>query len=118
MIQIFRYNKIVDSLSEFIVPDIKTFVPSPTDDDYKRGYIVRYFVQKVNDENSYIYEIDNRFFNAYNSKPFFKTTKLDWKISGSDEDIKKSNEKSIRFASSNMKSLKFYLPNLLQFRKN
>lgn len=117
MIKIFRYKKIVNNLTELIVPNIKTFVPSPKDEDYKRGYIVRYFIQKVNDENSYIYEVDKTFFQKYNSTPFFRTTKLDWKISGDSSDVRIANDKSIRFASSNMKSLKFYLPNLLQFHK-
>ena len=41
----------------------KTIVPSPTDDDYSNGVIDRYFTQKVNDTNGFVYEIN---LNTYN----------------------------------------------------
>ena len=36
----------------------KTFVPSPTSDDYANGFIQRYFCQKANDDNGFVYELD------------------------------------------------------------
>jgi hypothetical protein len=112
-----KFNRVSTNSNEFKIDSIRTFVPNPTDLDYKRGYITRYFVQRVNDVNSYIYETDSINFLNYSSSYYFRTTKLDWKISGTIDEVKILNEKSIRFASSNMKSLKFYLPNLLQFHK-
>jgi hypothetical protein len=113
-----KFNKVFPNFNEFKIDSIKTYVPKQSELDYTRGYITRYFVQKVNDVNSYIYETNSSNFSEYTSNTYFRTTKLDWKISGMIDEVKLLNEKSIRFASSNMKSLKFYLPNLLQFRKN
>jgi hypothetical protein len=31
------------------IPTINAHIPTPTEFDYKRGFIERYFVQKVND---------------------------------------------------------------------
>ncbi len=55
----YRYEKINNSLSEYELPEIITHVPNPLADDYKRGYIKRYFIQKANDATGYIYEIDS-----------------------------------------------------------
>ena len=43
----FRYKKIHNSLSEYELPEIITHVPAPLAEDYKRGYIKRYFIQDL-----------------------------------------------------------------------
>ena len=53
-----RYNKISKNKPR-IRYNIETHIPRPSDKDYTRGYVIRYFVQKVNDKGSPIYEIDN-----------------------------------------------------------
>ena len=52
-----RYKKLNNNLSEYDLPEILAHIPSPTEIEYKRGYIQRYFVQKSNDIDSYIFEI-------------------------------------------------------------
>ena len=54
-----RYKKLKNNLSEYELPEILAYIPAPTEIEYKRGYIQRYFVQKSNDINSYIFEISN-----------------------------------------------------------
>jgi hypothetical protein len=117
-INIERYTGLLTELSDFQQNRIKTFVPNPTDEEYKIGYITRYFVQKANDNASYIYEISEKVFSMISTNPFYKTVELDWKISGDREEVREMNRKSIRFASKDMKSIGLYLPNHLQFRKN
>lgn len=112
-----RYNRLAENISEFNLTSIKTFIPTPTEDDYKRGYIERYFIQKANDENSYIYEVNKKFYSDIKANPFFINTIVKWKIIGTDEEIKEANFKSIKLASDNIKLISLYLPNYLQFRK-
>ena len=45
----------------------KTIVPSPTDDDYSNGVIDRFFTQKVNDYNGFVYEINSDTYNVNNT---------------------------------------------------
>ena len=52
MISITKYkNLILDKIDtpKFYSANIKTHVPSPTENDYKKGYVTRYFSQKAND---------------------------------------------------------------------
>jgi hypothetical protein len=112
-----RYNRLAENISEFKINSIKTFIPTPTEDDYRRGYIERYFIQKANDENSYIYEVNKKFYSDIKSNPFYINTTVKWKIVGNDEEIKDANFKSIKLASNIIKSISLYLPNYLQFRK-
>ena len=72
MINYTRYNKILDEdVSDFNVLKIRTSVPLPTENDYKVGYIQRYFIQKRNDEGSYIYEVTKEYYNDIIRNPFF-----------------------------------------------
>lgn len=112
-----RYNKLTQNTSDFKLSSIKTFIPNPTEDDYKRGYIERYFVQKANDINSYIYEVNKKFYSDLQSNPFFLKTTVKWKIIGTDEEIREANFKSIKLASNDIKLISLYLPNYLQFKK-
>ena len=111
-----RYIRISKNLGNFS-QQITTFVPSPSDSDYKKGYITRYFIQKANDTNSTIYEISKEKYKTYFDNQLFVKTSLDWRITGDDIDIKKSNSESVRLASQKINKLQLYLPNLLQFRK-
>lgn len=116
MIKIGRYKNIVSDLSKFKY-SIKTFIPTPKEKDYKKGYITRYFIQKANDSNSSIYEVSKDSYTNFSSNSLFVNTQLDWRITGEDFEIKKSNSESIRLASKKIPKLSLYLPNLLQFKK-
>ena len=96
---------------------IKTHVPSPSDMDYQTGYITRHFIQKVNDENAFIYEISSDDITNYNNSPFYIWVDLDWKISGDRQSIIDANKKSVIFASKRLPKIGLYLPNYLQFSK-
>ena len=122
-----QYNKIRKPDLKPGPTKIKSFLPKPTDIDYKRGYIKRYFAQKVNDLNSPIREISAEDYTKISNNSFHNTTSLKWRISGptktnfkiniSEKTVSESNQISIRLASHSIKNLKLYLPNLLQFHK-
>lgn len=117
MIDIDRYNQISNSIGDFLNPNIKPFLPTPSNDDYKRGYIVRYFTKSATNPTSPIYEVKLNTFSTLSSNPLYITTELDWRISGELEEVKKSNRVSLQIASEFIPKLKLYLPNLLQFYK-
>lgn len=112
-----RFETLFKRKNQFNIPKLNQFVPHPNDTDYKRGYIVRYFVQKANDTNSPVYEVNSNTFTSYNNIAFYTTVSLDWRLTGSDEQIKESNYQSVKLASKTMKAILFYLPNYLQFKE-
>jgi len=96
---------------------IYTHIPSPNKSDYERGYIERYFIQKANDKDAKIYEVDEKGFTKFFDNPFYTNIALDWKIKGSDTEIKNSNKKSINLNFNLIPKLAIFLPNLLQFKE-
>jgi len=111
-----RYRRINKNLDEFEFK-INTFVPKPSDKDYKKGYITRYFLIRANDINSFIYEISKDSYKKFISSSLVTTISLDWKLTGDINEIKKSNSESIRLASKKIPKISLYLPNLLQYSK-
>jgi len=113
-----RYKQIKRKEGNLIkVTNISAFIPTPTDKDYNRGYMLRYFAQKSNDVNSIIYEIDSKQYTKLQFSDFHIVVSLDWRITGEVNEIKKSNSASVRIASQKIPKLSLYLPNLLQFHK-
>jgi hypothetical protein len=113
-----RYIKIRNQIQSIIeYPSVTAYLPKITDADLKNGYIKRCFVQKTNDTESPIIEINQKSFSSLSSKPFYTAVELNWKITGTKEEIKEANFKSIKFASKQLNTIHLYLPNLLQFAK-
>jgi len=117
MVSTTAYRKLKNNKTNFKLGILYTHVPSPTEADYKKGYIKRYFVQKVNDTNSYIFEIDTNIYEVYSTSELYSAAMILWKISGDSDEIKKANQASIKTAFDKIPKLKNYLPNLLQFSK-
>ena len=124
-----RYNQIFSGSKRFVRNiRIKQYVPKPTEKDYTRQVIIRYFIQKANDKNGVIYEIDKNQKSKFQNNPTYNFVELEWKISGDSETktvgdfdeqitIEQMNQLSINTASFKRFYLKLYLPNLLQFYK-
>lgn len=64
-----------------------SFYPQPTADDYKRGYIIRYFTKKEN-QAGFVTEISEEEYNSIVNGTadfdirLYQTTKILWKITG------------------------------------
>jgi len=112
-----RYKNIVKLPLEYRTVNIVTYLPAPTEFDYTKGYISRYFLQKANDFDSPIYEVKQRALSKYQFNSFYTVVSLDWRIVGTKEEIKKSNSASLKLASANLPKIALYLPNLIQFIK-
>ena len=117
-------NKKIPSLD---IPN--TIVPLPTTTDYENQFIIRYFIQKVNDDNGFVFEVDEQTYFEYKTNPYWKSEEIKWRIAGPideiyddmgmllDKGVKKSNEGILNFAAANIKNIRLYFPNLLQFYK-
>ncbi len=107
---------------------IRASVPKPTEKDYKRGYVKRYFVQKANDNRAPITEVSATKFAQIVTNAFYKQVKLRWRIVGPLNDyeddegnLKKgvytSNKRSIEEHLKIMPSLKNRLVHLEEFHQ-
>ena len=109
---------------------IKAHIPSPNENDYTRGFILRCFIQKTNDKGSPIYEVSPNSISKYKINPLYTVAELKWRISGPkttqynsigdilDKSVSESNRIAIKLVSHLIPNLKLYLPNLLQFYKS
>ncbi len=107
----------------------KTIVPIPTLEDYDNGFIQRYFIQKANDSNGFAYEVSETEYEQYFINPYWSSQEMRWRITGpinpvysdngsiTDKGVIESNKSSIAIASTKIKNIGLYLPNLLQFHK-
>jgi hypothetical protein len=117
MLDINRYTAINKPDLVYRGVKIKTYTPNVTETDYKRGFVTRYFIQKANDSESAIYEVDSIGFSSAIDNPFYKLVDINWRLTGTDEQIKDSNFKAIRLLTPIIPKLYLYLPNLLQFKQ-
>ena len=123
------YKDLQKNLTNFNLQLPKTIVPTPNEFDYENGFIRRYFLQKINDENGFIFEVSYEVYDEYLQNSFWKTLDLKWRIKGpkfpiyddygnlKDVGVEISNKSAISNSSSKMKNIGLYLPNLFQYHK-
>jgi hypothetical protein len=123
------YKDVAQNIEQFTIQFPKTIVPIPTKYDYSNGFIQRYFVQKANDSNGHVYEVDQNVYAQHLENPFWLAIKMYWRISGpidttykveggiDDMGVRNSNKATISIAAAKIKNIGLYLPNLLQFHK-
>lgn len=116
---ILAYSGLVakNNKNKIVLPEIKTSIPNPSENDYKNGYIKRNFAQKLNDKFTTIYELDDKGIELARTSAFYTIVSIYWKIKGTQEEIKFANKKSIKTVFEQMPRLSLYLPNLLQFAR-
>ena len=115
------YKDVAKNIENFTLQIPKTVIPIPTEFDYDNGFLRRYFIQKTNDSNGFVFELRDN--------PFWKVADLKWRISGpketvynkvgelSDVGVEITNKQIINLTSKKIKNIGLYLPNLLQFHK-
>ena len=123
------YKKLTSKSFNNLKENVKTSIPTPTDSDYKRGWVRRYFAQRTNDKGAPIYEVDSSQYTRLTSKDIFTVVTIKWRISGPrdaqydsignimDKGVRESNRIAIQLVTDKIPNLKLYLPNLLQFHK-
>ncbi len=98
-------------------PTLISYVPDLSDSDYENGYITRYFAQKANDDSAPITEIESTAEMELKMDGYYKVSSIEWRLIGTPQQIMDSNKASIELVKSEMKNLKLYLSNLLQFAR-
>ena len=118
------YNNLISEKTNYSLDFPKTIVPIPSDTDYENGFIERYFTQKVNDKNSYVFEIDKEEYSNLFKNPYWVSEIMKWRITGpitpvynidgilTDKGVIESNNASISIISQKVKNVKLYLPNI------
>lgn len=124
-----EYTKGIN-VSKFIHPVEYNLIP--TQEDYDNGYIIRYFIGKVNDVNYPLMEVDKEVFESIGDEKgidnlLFKGVKLEWSLTGplndeydSDGNIKKSgvydtNLRLINHYNKEIPNLNKYLTNPIEY---
>jgi hypothetical protein len=124
-------NPVNQDLYKFGV-DPETFIPTPTGQDYKRGTITRYFARRRNKQPLEIREITQSSFNSISSQDgrynyaIWDVISIFWKITGPLRDsrdqygvlragITNTNERLVEQANQEMRGIKGYLTDLIQF---
>ncbi len=65
------YKDLIKNTTDFNLQIPKTIVPTPSELDYDTGFIRRYFIQKINDENGFIFEISKEVHDEYLQNHFW-----------------------------------------------
>jgi hypothetical protein len=123
------YKNLLSSPDLFVIKYPKTIVPIPSESDYQLGFIRRYFIRKANEPEGHIFEVESSVYVEYTKNPFWMGDSIKWRIAGplnvifnskgelEDKGVIDANKASISAASTILKNIKLYLPNLLQFYK-
>jgi len=116
-----RYFQITElSFDNHILPEY--FYPEPTEAQYKRQSLTRYFVQKINEPATTITEIDKSQYNKWNQNNsvgidgnLYRRIQLDWTIAGPDTIT--NNRRVLAFYENEMPGISRYLSDLNEFNK-
>ena len=123
------YTNLINNKTDYSFSNPKTIVPIPTESNYETGFMERYFCQKVNDSNGFVFEISFDVYKELEINPYWKVVIMRWRIRGPKEivynefgtlldmGVKQSNKNSIAITTQHLKNIGLYLPNILQFHK-
>jgi hypothetical protein len=114
-----RYNTLMSPhLWKYNSNLIESYIPEPSEFNYRNTFLKRYFVRKSNDVNGVIYEIEPSEFSKYTNNPLYIAVEIVWKISGvSNETAREMNRRNIEVGRSVISNLHLYLVNVDQFYK-
>jgi len=118
-----EYNRISSkNIAQFVLNPTR-YKPEPTENDYFRGWIYRYFLRKVNDESADILEISESQYDIFVRFNMYVVVRIRWNISLShtleyEDGAIEFNRKQIRNGMLFMSNLNIYFNNLLEFHKD
>jgi hypothetical protein len=129
-----EYNQLKPSNLPSTLIDPTPFTPKPTEEDYKRGKITRYFARQRNGTQFKLMEIDQTTYNNLNDRrgglnySLWKVISIFWQISGPTRDqrvgnirtragIIDTNQRVLDNAEKDFIGIKQYLTNLTQFAR-
>ena len=119
----FTYDRIFKfdvKVLNFAEPKYHTFAPK--EQSYSIGFDLRYFVEKINDDQSYAIEIDEKQYNRFNKSNgidggLYTLAVLKWKLTGSQKAIIEHNTKEIQIGSVSVPSIQYAIKNYTEFAR-
>lgn len=123
------FGGIYNSIKKIPIQTVpKQYLPSPTDLDYQRGFILRYFMKRKNGKADTIKEISKDEYDKMKINVLYKRVEISWKITGKLKDdmsnpnmpvygIEDTNKRMIDSKLKEFEDLDKYLTNLSQFAK-
>jgi hypothetical protein len=111
------YKNVAKNIENFTLQIPKTIIPTPTEFDYDNGFLRRYFIQKTNDSNGFVFEVSEEIYDELINNPFWKVADLKWRISGpkktlynqmgelSDVGVEIANKQIINLTSNKIKNI-------------
>jgi len=119
------YSNSLRSANYRVIREYPTeYYPKLTNEDYQRGYFIRYFIKLKTNKNNTITELDGAAYKKYSADTYilaqslFQLTSLRWKIIGSREDVIMGNTNTVNAKDASMKNISMRLNNRLQFWKS
>ncbi len=121
-----RYKKLIKVEIKNKAP--QTFFPRPSEIDYQRGFINRYFIQMRGTLGATIFEVNEDVYSQYENSDYYNRVAINWKIKGNLEDsytergdfipsVHTVNKLIIQEAEKIMPEINLYLVNTKQFHK-
>ena len=101
----------------------RNFLPKPSENDYQKGYIERYFAKQRNNIQAPIVEIDKKQYDSHAvagtglNSAFYQVLLLRWKLTGELQEVQKINFKTVKSLEQKMPGISIRLSNPLQFYK-
>ena len=115
------FNLTAKTFDKHIVPEY--FYPTPTDKDYQKANLVRYFCCKINDDST-ITEIDKDSYQKKNRQNkvgintmVYKFVQLTWTIAGPKDDVRRANSAAIKKAAVVIPTIVQYLGDITEYYK-
>lgn len=104
----------------FIEP--RPYLYTPKEQAYTVGNDIRYFVEKIEDSESYAIEIDQAQYDTIGKEggiddSIYTYTSVDWKLTGRRQDIIDHNELTLYRASAIVPSVNYAVRNFLEFAR-
>ena len=122
------YNVLARHNTGFYSQTPKVYLPDPEPEEYDKGYIMRFFVQRANDNNGPIVEVTEDTAKLFIDNPFYTKTSVSWKIAGPpntitrggidhEEGVSEHNYRRANMANERIKGLGDKLSDVYQFYK-
>lgn len=103
------YNVFYDyKKTKILIPNLNK-IEVPTEKDYDRGYMYRYFYRQINNKKVKVREINKIEYKKIRNYFLYDAIKIKWKLIGPKEKAKSINENIIKNANNNLPGIKYTL---------
>ena len=114
---LFKFDVVIN---RYVNP--KPYRWTPREDEYLLGSGPRYFVEKRNDDYSYAIEIDQQQYEKIDllggiDGGLYHYTRILWRLTGTAQEVARTNEKALRDASKIVPSIEYAVRNYVEYAR-